>query len=777
MILQHLGFKSLDVLVREWFTPLQDDVQDDIVFLKKYETHLKTTNKASEFAWYDPRRPEEEDAPGDADSSGTEEWARRLRRSKLWHLMVGPAHRGFFHACREARRTDPGLVRDWLVPDGFLSRILPDDEDHREVLMPSFCAHLLCAHEADLDEKSVPRIRREVMKRTGTLLPLGLIRDLAAEMTDVSRRRVERVATVGVILLDSQSTGITANLVLEVVTEGDGGFYPAPTMSLIYRDRDYRNGEQNARDYVERRLEFDRNAPRHDIRWHLDKRSRPLLSAIQGPSASAALGLLYSHLAAAMRLEPTGEDKAGQPATSPADADPLGRLDLSGVAISAEVEPDYLLGMIGGAREKALAARFEDQGLPRIHSILFAKGQRKEVEHGPPSLLSAEARLHDRFQVHYVDTLQEAAAWLAWNAWERWPKIVDQSAELDRLPPADGLDFEKAQVRSFLEARTGGYQLFRGRQFVGKSAFAGHVIRECGWPVAYHFIRSDRDDWDAPDTILGSLTDQLRRLFALPEADEDKGNTAAARFASVVQMTAKWLGDDQRAVLVLDGLDQAFGRGRRFEWALLRDLLPARLPDGIKVILTSRPGAHLREERCPRFDPFEIEPWRARAGPTGEGDGEGLISRTTNMMSHGRTLSEAIYALSIFSEPVPVAALHAVRPDLAWGSGLFAGPIQDNVINCFRFEGRDDPDCYVVNPVFRESVYRLIPEEGHHARAVLHRRTAFYYRDVAEHLARGRSLEKAPEWDADGQWFDTVNQLFDHFSAREPGTTSSTIIP
>jgi hypothetical protein len=111
-------------------------------------------------------------------------------------------------------------------------------------------------------------------------------------------------------------------------------------------------------------------------------------------------------------------------------------------------------------------------------------------------------------------------------------------------------------------------------------------------PVA-HFIKRGMGNWDDPDAFLRSLTAQMRRRYVLPRTEEEGRMPPEAAFLSVAQRVSRALPEGQKAVLYLDGLDEAFGPTGRFFRVPLQGILPRRLPEGVVMVLTSRPGDHL----------------------------------------------------------------------------------------------------------------------------------------------------------------------------------------
>jgi hypothetical protein len=77
----------------------------------------------------------------------------------------------------------------------------------------------------------------------------------------------------------------------------------------------------------------------------------------------------------------------------------------------------------------------------------------------------------------------------------------------------------------------------------------------------------------------------VRQIFRLPRIK------AHEPLPALLARADRSLEPGQRCVLIVDGLDEAFGRDGRYAGVVLPGpYLPARPPDGVKIILTSRPG-------------------------------------------------------------------------------------------------------------------------------------------------------------------------------------------
>jgi hypothetical protein len=233
-----------------------------------------------------------------------------------WDAMVSPKVRVFFHACVKARiDRDEEALRRWAVPGGHLDTVLGagcSDPDRCQELEKFFRAHLLCALEAvapdfwpetgTVSEAALARIQAE------TRCPsLNYLRDLSSELCgQTPSQGTEPGASIMVLLIDSKDEGHTATMVMEPVSPGEGHIYPAPAISLIYRDPLFREGQAKAQQYVEERLGL--RDPNRDIRWSLQMRgTQPFPPEIHGPSVSAAQALLLAHLRANSQvLAPSG---------------------------------------------------------------------------------------------------------------------------------------------------------------------------------------------------------------------------------------------------------------------------------------------------------------------------------------------------------------------------------------------------------------------------------------------------------------------------------------
>ncbi|GEM_PF-5191335 len=271
----------------------------------------------------------------------------------------------------------------------------------------------------------------------------------------------------------------------------------------------------------------------------------------------------------------------------------LTRVDLSGVAITAAVGAEGRLAHVGSDFDKLLAAA-KERSLPRVHTVIVADSQ--PTDHLGFVKDRQERVLRDpqaQFHVIKAETLEDAVDLLELDSHTRWGQIIDFAAELHRHRDFIGRDWLIARVQAFLETHESGYLLLTGEPGLGKSAFMSELIRRHGPAAVYHFIKQGMGNWDNPEAMVLSLSAQLRRCFAILKTEEDQKQGATDAFPSLLQRVSDSLAQGQRAVLFIDGLDEAFGPTGRSARISLLSVLPKLLPRGVFVVLTSRPGEQL----------------------------------------------------------------------------------------------------------------------------------------------------------------------------------------
>jgi tetratricopeptide (TPR) repeat protein len=188
------------------------------------------------------------------------------------------------------------------------------------------------------------------------------------------------------------------------------------------------------------------------------------------------------------------------------------------------------------------------------------------------------------FTVIQAETVAQALEHLNIHETTQFGQIIDCSAELDRHRDLTGRLWLKQQVQSWIDRHEFGYLLLDGGPGFGKSAFVAQWVRSSNLPLAYHFIKRNMGNWDQPEAILRSLTAQLRCIYAIVQSEADQQVEPTTAFVNVLSQVSRSLGDGQKAILFLDGLDEV---------NVSLPFLPTLLPKGIYMVLTSRNSEHL----------------------------------------------------------------------------------------------------------------------------------------------------------------------------------------
>jgi WD40 repeat protein len=542
-------------------------------------------------------------------------YAERLWHNRLWHAMVHPEIRGFFRACRETALnggpTAHSSIEEWLARSrGPLRAILRFcGQERGKQLTPVFRAHLLCARAVLKRTRSreLPIVPEKTLRsiQQQTSLPFGLIRDLAAEIGGGEMRTATQSQSVAALLVDTKTEAAFAlDLVLESLSPGSGHLYPAPALALVFCDPHYREAETAARKYILETLGLD--AQQRDVRWSWRRRLTDLPCEVSHSSTSAAIGLLWrllwerpscmakeevlatGHRTVLTRQEcesiapSVGLQKTRQTGTPVA----LTELkNLAGAAISAELSADGRLRKVGDLHEKIGAALFE-KSVPRIHTLVLAEEQRKDVK-GWLADLSRDDSDRD-VQILFARTLDDAISKLAVDAQTRWGAIPDYAPTFARHTELVGREGLKEQIGTFFAEPTGGYLLILAGPGFGKSALMAETMRTCPYPTAFHFVERGQGDRDRPGVLLASLTAQLRRLFTLPVLPEEQAKSRSGAFSAVLARVSRLLAPTQRAVICVDGLDEACDPSESYQGTRIEDVFTASVPRRIKILVTSR---------------------------------------------------------------------------------------------------------------------------------------------------------------------------------------------
>jgi hypothetical protein len=270
----------------------------------------------------------------------------------------------------------------------------------------------------------------------------------------------------------------------------------------------------------------------------------------------------------------------------------LRMLDLSGVALSAEIGPDGSLHAVGGEYPKVMAALFT-KDLPRIHTIVFAKDQDLSAfhlirdEHFPRPNFFRERQPQSDFVIITAESLAEAIEFVYWRHGQM--KAGDLSGNLPRRNP----DFVGRvrlfeQLERWIRSTPSGYLLIIGGVGRGKTTFLSECVHrglDRGEVPVRHFIDYHPSDTGRPDSIAESLYHQLRIKYALREPTDWLELSEADRLERLLRERVAPSLNGSKEVMFVDAADQS-------ELTQLQILLPGvlrqRLPEGVLCVITSR---------------------------------------------------------------------------------------------------------------------------------------------------------------------------------------------
>jgi WD40 repeat protein len=198
--------------------------------------------------------------------------------------------------------------------------------------------------------------------------------------------------------------------------------------------------------------------------------------------------------------------------------------------------------------------------------------------------------------------------------------IVEQGEEFFRHGAPSRLTARQLwtkHVDEFLNdpERKCGYLLLLAGPGSGKSSFTVQYATSSSVSPICYFLRDGESAWDAPRRMLLSLAERLWMEYGAPARYQlpelltqiregpDRSLIAAQLLRDTLDHVSLAIrGVGRRVVLWIDGLDEVFGPGKgEHDTPRLRQLLPESLPDGVFIVLTSRPGDHLDWLSDPRF--------------------------------------------------------------------------------------------------------------------------------------------------------------------------------
>ena len=276
--------------------------------------------------------------------------------------------------------------------------------------------------------------------------------------------------------------------------------------------------------------------------------------------------------------------------------------DFWGVAITATVTADGLLGSVGGLLPKLVAAA--RTGTPRVHTVLVAQGEAHEKEQiekqlTSMNLVAAPNGWRDPaadFWVLRARMLAEAVAFLEDNKRHRSPRIDCTLPTPDHTPTVTGE--ELFAVSRFIEAgrRRPGYLILIGDDHVSTTAAFGRAVAQyqrCNGEAVFHMVPAEQRQVPSADrsadTVAACLYQRLRRKWGGVEPP-------AWLTLSPAECLQRFLSETRpREVLWIDGADRITQGGA----ALIPDVLPDPLPQGVVGVITTNREP---ESFCQKFE-------------------------------------------------------------------------------------------------------------------------------------------------------------------------------
>jgi WD40 repeat protein len=171
-----------------------------------------------------------------------------------------------------------------------------------------------------------------------------------------------------------------------------------------------------------------------------------------------------------------------------------------------------------------------------------------------------------------------------------WPELVQQA--MPPIPPHYGFvgrDWLKKRVQVFVDDSRCSFLLLTGGPGIGKSAFVAEQVWASQEPIVAHSIKPLESNED----ILRSLTEQLCSKYSLKKGESEEDQRAHSAFDSMLRQVSCSAKRKHCEVIYLDGLDEEFDPTFPSTHKALPSILSRPLPEGIKMVVTSRPGEHL----------------------------------------------------------------------------------------------------------------------------------------------------------------------------------------
>lgn len=276
----------------------------------------------------------------------------------------------------------------------------------------------------------------------------------------------------------------------------------------------------------------------------------------------------------------------------------LRSLDLKGLTITAQINPDGSLGPVGGLFAKMwVAARDADFPLTRMVVVATDQDLKAEGIDLTPVRLDVSQQVfkdHDR-EIHVIKAraLDEAVELLHLVQDKFWGKIEET---LPELPEFVGRQRLLTEIEKWKQHTASGYLILVGGMGLGKTTLLAKLVHDARYQALhgeprkdpiFHFIDYHPHSTGEPGTICQQFYHQLRRKYRLPEHG---GKSIEVKLEHLLSAISRQLPNGEKEVLLLDAADQV-----EPGTVLLPQVL-RRLPRGILCIITSRPDQRWKQE-------------------------------------------------------------------------------------------------------------------------------------------------------------------------------------
>ncbi len=298
-----------------------------------------------------------------------------------------------------------------------------------------------------------------------------------------------------------------------------------------------------------------------------------------------------------------------------ADGDALSR-----VVVSAQIDADGRLSKVGGIDAKLAALFGESPFAVRARTGQFpprAVGiAQDQAELLADADIEAHRKAHALPRLCFQETFAGLVADLRVQQSTR-PGVApfrfaeELSQENYDVALFEGREWLFERIEELVASHDQGLIVLKAGAGFGKTAFVLKLIETYGgqllggaWVLAWHVFRRNQSNWLPTPALAGQIEYQLRDRLLMPlsegRSERITPQNAPAVLKQVLEAAAKKLeaAPDRKLLIVVDGLDEAFGANtpveQRGQLAYLQGLFPPKLPAGVFILLTSRPGDHLQ---------------------------------------------------------------------------------------------------------------------------------------------------------------------------------------